>query len=136
MDLKLFFISFFSILLSMVVLDALWLGLMMKRFYQPQLAHLISETPKILPAAIFYLIFAFSLALFVVLPAVQHQSSIGSFLMMGMLFGLATYATYDLTNQATMRSWPTVVTLVDLAWGVLLTGVVSLIAVNLTKRFL
>lgn len=132
---KLFAISFISILLSMLVLDSIWLTTMYKRFYSYKIGHLLSSTPKLSAAAFFYLIYSFALSLFVTIPAVQQGWSFGQVFIWGALFGLVTYATYDLTNQATMKNWPMIVTTVDLIWGTILTGVVSIIATMITLYF-
>ena len=133
MDIKLFVISFFSILVSMLLIDSVWLATMLKKLYYPNIGHLMSESPSLMPAAIFYLIYSFALAFFVVVPAIRNQDAWMGVLFAGMLFGFAAYATYDLTNQATLKDWPVLVTIADLIWGSLLTGIVSLIAVNIAK---
>lgn len=132
---KTFYISFFSIIFSMLIFDGLWLGMMIKRFYYPQLGHLMGDSLKPLPGLLFYILFAISLSLFVVLPALHNSSSYLSVLVMGMLFGLVTYGTYDLTNNATLKDWPAIVTVVDMAWGALLTGTVSIISTYISRSF-
>jgi uncharacterized membrane protein len=77
-------------------------------------------------AVIFYLLFIAGLVTFVISPAVQKQSWVHAILFGG-LFGLITYATYDLTNLATLKDWPLIVTLVDLAWGMVLSASVSVL---------
>lgn len=128
-------VSFFSIMISMLAIDALWLGIMYNRFYTPHIGHLLSPKMGLGAAAIFYILFAFALNVFVVLPGIKNNSGYFDLLLMGMLFGAVTYGTYDLTNQATLRSWPWVVTLVDIAWGGILTAAVSLIAASVTRYF-
>jgi uncharacterized membrane protein len=128
-------ISFFSSLLSLLVIDVVWLGIMAKRFYASHLGSLMSSSPKFLPAGIFYLLYALGLTIFVITPAIQGGHSLIKTFFLGTLFGLVAYATYDLSNQATLKDWPVIVTLVDLLWGALLTGTVSLIVVYLTKNF-
>ena len=130
-----FLVSFISILLFMVVIDAFWLTTMYKRFYLPQIGHLLNDSPKLIPAVIFYLIFASCLSLLVILPAFNDQVSYQEVIIKGILLGLVTYATYDLTNQATLRQWPTLVTVVDLVWGGFLTGVVSFLSYCVLKYF-
>jgi uncharacterized membrane protein len=108
---------------------------MLKKLYYPQIGHLMADSPKLLPAAIFYGIYAFALAFFVVVPGVQNGSQWYQVLLPGALFGFAAYATYDLTNQATLKNWPVLVTIADLIWGSILTGVVSWIATLATRWF-
>jgi len=120
-------------LLTFVVfflIDMVWLGLVAKNFYRRQLGGMLS--PKVIwPAAIiFYLLFIAGLLLFVVVPA---QGNALQALWKGSLFGLITYATYDLTNLATLSNWPLTVTLVDLAWGTVLGGAVSFFSTILNR---
>ncbi len=132
---KTFYISFVSIILSMLILDGLWLGIMIKRFYQPQIGYLMGGSPKIIPAVLFYILYAICLAVFVTLPALQNHSSYLDVLSKGMLLGLMAYGTYDLTNHATLKDWPAMVTVVDMVWGAILTGTVSVISTYITRTF-
>lgn len=128
-------ISFFSALLSLLVIDGVWLTLMGKSFYAVKLGEMMSKNFQLLPAGIFYLIYAFGLSMLVIIPAIQGHSSLLKVFLFGALLGFVAYATYDLTNQATLKNWPLIVTIVDLAWGTLLTGTVSVITVLITKYF-
>ncbi|MCE5318193.1 MAG: DUF2177 family protein [Parachlamydia sp.] len=128
-----FVLSFIFSLLAVLCLDALWLGLMLKRFYVPQMGHLLSESMRIGPAIAFYLLYAFSLCHFVVLPELKQPSSYFHVLLQGALLGLFAYGTYDLTNQVTLKHWPLTVTLVDMVWGASLSAMVSGIAVIFTR---
>lgn len=123
-----------SCLLPMLALDGLWLTFTLKRFYAPRMAHLMADSPDFLAAGMFYLIYAAGLSVLVVAPAVKGGTGAWKVFLTGALFGLVCYATYDLTNQATLKAWPAAVTLADMAWGTLLTGTVSLIAAALTRR--
>lgn len=105
-------------------IDMLWLGLVAKNFYAKQLGHLIRPDIKWLAAILFYLLFIVGLVLFVISPALDKRSLLQAILF-GAFFGLVTYATYDLTNLATLKEWPLFVTIVDLAWGAVLAGLVS-----------
>jgi uncharacterized membrane protein len=128
-------ISFFATLVSMLVIDGVWLTVMAKRFYATQLGTLMAKNPQLLPAAIFYFIYAIALTLLIILPGVEAHHSLTKIFLYGALFGLAAYATYDLTNQATLRDWSVLVTVVDLVWGTVLTGTVAIIASSVTKYF-
>jgi uncharacterized membrane protein len=132
---RIFTISFLSVLFSMMILDGLWLGFMYKRLYAPQLEHLIAPQMNFVAAIFFYLIFTLALTVLVVQPAVQNQDALFKVLIFGMLFDLATYGTYDLTNQVTLKGWPWMITVVDIAWGTFLTGAVTLIA-TLASRYI
>ena len=124
MSLKNTFLLYLVTLAIFFLIDMVWLGLVAKNFYRRQLGEMLS--PKInWPAAIlFYLLFIAGLLLFVVAPALERGGALQA-LWQGALFGLIAYATYDLTNLATLRNWPILVTIVDLAWGAVLGGAVS-----------
>lgn len=128
-------IAFVSALVSMLAIDFLWLSTMAKTFYAKHIGHLMADNPNLLPAGIFYVIYTLALSILVVMPSVQSGSSPMRVFFLGALFGFAAYATYDLTNQATLKSWPTIVSVVDMAWGAALTGVVALVAFYITKYF-
>jgi uncharacterized membrane protein len=132
---KTFLISYLSAIVSMLVIDLIWLSIMMKPFYQKHIGHLLSETPNLMPAIIFYLIFIFGLVFLVIMPAISGNFSYVKLFIYGAIFGLVAYGTYDLTNHATMKNWPAIVTIVDLIWGTLLTGSVAVIAKFVTKFF-
>jgi uncharacterized membrane protein len=113
--------------------DMLWLGLVAKGFYRDQIGSLM-RSPVNWPAAIvFYLLFILGLVVFVIGPAVE-KGSWSQALLLGVLFGLITYATYDLTNLATLREWPVLLTVVDLAWGMVLAGTVSIVTYGIAAR--
>ena len=109
---------------AMLVLDGMWLSFMATRFYRPRLGDLLAANFKIAPALAFYAIYLFGVTRFAVLPAVQEGGWERAALN-GAFLGLIAYATYDLTNLATLREWSWSVTIVDLIWGVLLTAVAA-----------
>jgi len=111
-------------LLAFFVIDMVWLGLTVRGFYQKHLGHLLRPNPNWTAAIVFYLLFVAGLIVFVVVPSLQAGST-RKVLMLGFVFGLITYATYDLTNQATVKDWPWVVTVVDMTWGGILATLVS-----------
>lgn len=119
----------------MAVLDAAWLGLVAPAFYKKHIGFIMAEKPNWFAAVAFYLIFILGLTIFVVYPGWKNPDALLKVFLLGALFGFVTYATYDLTNQATLKNWPYVVTIVDLIWGTALTGVVSVVAVSLLKYF-
>ena len=111
------FIKLFLIALPVFfVIDMLWLVLVAKKFYQEQIGFLMKPDINWPAAIIFYLLFISGLVIFVISPAFEKHSWIHAILFGG-LFGLITYATYDLTNLATLKDWPLLVTVVDLIWG-------------------
>lgn len=107
-----------------LAIDAIWLGLVAPKFYKAQIGHLMSEKPNLIAALVFYLLFIVGVVYFVVAPGVEAQS-ITKILVAGALFGFMTYATYDLTNLATLRDWPIKVTIVDLIWGTSLSTLIG-----------
>ena len=117
---------YIAILVAFLAIDMLWLGLLARTFYRKHLGYIMAPSPNWPAAIIFYLLFLVGLLIFVVLPGLE-AGSFTSTLLRGALFGLITYATYDLTNQATIRDWPVVVTVVDMCWGVVLSVAVSTI---------
>lgn len=108
----------------LVAFDLLWLGVVMKDFYRSQIGHLLSPSIGWGAAVVFYLIFTAGLFYFAVAPAAAKQSLTAA-LMAGALFGFFAYATYDLTNMATLLRWPLAVTVVDILWGTVLGGVLA-----------
>lgn len=135
-EIKLAFFSFFIIIISMVLIDALWLVLMVKRFYVPNMGHLFNNSMSIWPVVIFYILYGIALNIFVVLPGLKNNTGYLHLLLLGLFFGMVCYATYDLTNQATLKNWPWIVTVVDIAWGSCLAAVVTWIATFMTRYFL
>jgi uncharacterized membrane protein len=106
------------------VIDMIWLGAVAKGFYRKHLGDLLSPKVNWGAALLFYLLFIAGLLIFAVRPALAQGAPLQA-LLLGALFGLIAYATYDLTNLATLKDWPVVVTVVDLAWGTTLGGLVS-----------
>jgi len=119
------FIKLFLIALPVFfVIDIVWLVLVAKKFYQEQIGFLMKPDINWFAAIIFYLLFIIGLVIFVISPAVEKHSWVDAILF-GALFGLITYATYDLTNLATLKDWPLLVTVVDLIWGTVLAASIS-----------
>ncbi len=108
----------------MLALDILWLTLMAPRLYRPRIGELMADTAAIAPAAAFYVIYLTAIILLAVLPAAR-EGSWKRLLFNAAVFGFCAYATYDLTNQATLKVWSTTVTVVDMAWGTFLTTVAA-----------
>lgn len=119
-------------LVTFLILDGLWLGLIAKGFYQKHLGYIMGPV-NWYAAGIFYLLFIAGITLFVTNPAMNSGATIAKVFGLGFVFGLICYATYDLTNQATLKNWPMIVTLADLAWGGLITGTVSAVTVWLLR---
>jgi uncharacterized membrane protein len=125
-------VTYLAILLPFGMLDAVWLSLMGPRLYRPTLGDILLTNVN-LPAAIaFYLIYPIGILVFATLPALK-AGSVGPALMYGALFGLLAYATYDLTNQATLRNWTLQLTLADMAWGAVASGLVGAASFYITR---
>lgn len=113
-------------------IDIVWLALVAKKIYQKELGFIMSPKPNWVAAIIFYLIFIAGVVFFVIHPAVEKDSWTSA-LGVGVLFGFMTYATYDLTNLATLKDWPLKITIIDLIWGSSLGGLVSVLTFFLLK---
>lgn len=111
-------------MLVFVGLDAVWLTVMGNRLYRPVLGDLLAAKPNAPAAIAFYLIYGLGLTILAIAPGLKEGSS-GRAAMNGAVLGLVAYATYDLTNQATLRVWSTRLTLADIAWGTALTSLAA-----------
>lgn len=110
-----------------------WLGLIANNFYKKHIGFLMADEVNWIAALIFYLLFIAGLVVFVISPALQKNSLLTA-LLLGALFGLITYATYDLTNLATIKNWPLLVTVIDLLWGMTLSASVSIVTFLIAKK--
>ena len=124
-----------SYLLTTVVffaIDMVWLGFVAKNLYRKYLGALLSDKVNWAAAIIFYLIFIVGIFIFVIHPAVEKQSVVRA-VILGAVFGFIAYATYDLTNYATLRGFPLNIVFIDLAWGAVLTATVSVAGYYIVK---
>lgn len=124
-------IAYVATLVTFLLLDGVWLGLLMAPTYRELLGPLMLEKPLLIPAAVFYCLYIFGCVLLVVLPALSWQRTAK----MGALLGLVAYGTYDLTNMATLRGWSVQVTLMDWAWGTFASAVACTVGFLVAKRF-
>ena len=120
-----YIVTYAVTLVVMVAIDLLWLGVIAKPLYQQGMGHLMAEKPNIAAAALFYILYPAGIVLFAVAPDAVTASWLKTFIV-GALFGFFAYATYDLTNLATLRNWPASLAAMDMAWGSLVTGVSAL----------
>ncbi len=116
-----------------LAIDMFWLGLVAKNFYRSQIGSLMKSEINWIAAIIFYLLFIVGLVLFVIIPALDKNSCLKA-AVFGALFGLIAYATYDLTNLATLKDWPLMLTVVDLIWGMALASSVSVITYLIASK--
>lgn len=112
-------------------IDIIWLAVVANKFYQTHLGYLMGPV-NWSAATIFYLLYIVGIVVFAIVPGLE-AGSIGKTILLGALFGFLAYATYDLTNLATVRDWPLVVTIVDILWGTVLTSTVAVCGYYLAK---
>ena len=122
-------------LVVFLAIDAVWLGLVAKNFYSQQIGFLMKDNINWLAALIFYLLFVFGIVIFVLNPALDKRSLFNA-IVFGAFFGLVTYATYDLTNLATIKNWPILVTVVDLLWGMFVAASTSAISYIIITKWI
>lgn len=115
---------YLATLIAFLAIDMVWLGLVARKFYRTHLGFLMAPNPSWLAAGAFYLLFVVGLLVLVILPGLE-AGSLKAMLPRAALFGLISYATYDLTNLATLKDWPVLVTVVDMVWGTALSVAVS-----------
>ncbi len=125
--------TYLAALGSFLLLDFIWLGFVARGFYRDQLGGLMAADVRWLPAVAFYLLFVAAIMVFVVLPSLSRDS-VARAALLGAFFGVVTYATYDLTNLATMKGFPTVVAAVDMVWGGILTASVATVGYLVASR--
>lgn len=126
-----FILSYISALVSFVAIDSVWLTKVSPNIYRSRIGHLLAEKANLGAAAIFYVIFLFGLVYFVIIPT--QTLGLGQVAIKAALFGIVTYGTFDLTNQAVLKNWPTSITVIDMLWGAVLStsvAVLSHLAVN------
>jgi uncharacterized membrane protein len=124
---------YFSTLLVFFAVDMVWLDLVARAFYSKNLSYLMAPSVNWPAALLFYMLFIVGILVFVVLPGLK-SGSVRDTLLRAALFGLITYATYDLTNLATLRDWPLVLSVVDMAWGATLSMIVSYAGLMIGRR--
>ena len=129
-----YFGVYLSFLACLLTVDLVWLLGIAKNLYRDEMGDLMASEPKLFAALAFYLIYALGVCIFVIIPAMSKQSC-GDALIYGALFGLFCYMTYDLTNLAVIRNFPTKLAFIDIAWGSFVTALCSGIAYWVGNRF-
>lgn len=114
-------------------IDLIWLAIATPRLYQPRLGDLLAEQPKLAVAAGFYLLYVAGVVALAVLPGLREKA-LTSALWRGALLGLIAYATYDLTNLATIRNWPWPIAVIDIVWGTAITTAVTAVGYVVGRR--
>ena len=126
--------AYVATLVAFVGVDMVWLGLMVDRVYRPVIGDILAPGVNLPAASAFYLLFPLGLNIFAVLPALKSHA-IADAALYGALFGFFAYATYDLTNQATVRAWSTQLSLIDMGWGFVLSGLAATVGYLVALRF-
>lgn len=134
----LFYIKLYlASLIVFLAVDFVWLSFVATTFYKQQIGFLLSTQPNVLAAGIFYMIYIIGLLYFVVLPALKVKKSTPWLVAFaGGLFGFVAYATYELTNYATVANWPLLLVVVDLIWGTVLSAIVSFLGFIIGRKLL
>jgi len=123
----LYVVIYVFILAVFAILDGIWLSQMGAALYKPVLGDILTDNVRIAPAIVFYLLYPIGIEVFAVLPALR-ANSLQYAAVYAALFGLLAYATYDLTNYATLRNWTASITMIDLAWGAFVSGASATVA--------
>ncbi len=131
---KTFTIAYIVTLATFLIIDAVWLGVVARNFYQEQLGDLMLPSLNFTVAAVFYLFFAAAIVVLAVRPG--HESgSLWKAAGYGALLGLAAYGTYNVTNLSTLKNWPVSLSIVDMMWGTVLTGIASVGGCGAARHF-
>ncbi len=125
-------VAFIAAALAFGALDAIWLGWAGDNFYRPRLGDILADSFRMGPALVFYTAYIAAIVWFAVRPG--FAGGIGQAALNGALLGAICYATYDLTNQATLRQWSTTVTVADIIWGAFATCVAASVATFAAQR--
>ena len=126
-------IAYLATTVVFFAMDFVWLSTATSRFYRVQLGDLLLEKPNLGVAALFYLIYVAGVVVFAVTPAITAGAWTTA-LLLGALLGLIAYGTYDFTNLATLKGWPSVVSIVDLAWGTTATAISATLGYLITRK--
>jgi len=131
---KPFAIAYCSSLITFLVIDAIWLGLIAKNFYAAQLGPLMRDDILFIPAGVFYLLYSASIVLLAVRPA-QPELTLMNVAFYGAVVGFVAYGTYDVTNFATIKNWPPLMSVVDLVWGTAISSLVAVAGAIAARKF-
>jgi uncharacterized membrane protein len=130
--LKTYGIAYIATGLVFLAIDAIWLTFAAHRLYRPLMGEMLLDSFRLLPAMLFYLIYVAGIVVFAIAPAIASER-LTTATFYGAFLGFVAYATYDLTNQATLRNWPVAVTIADLCWGTFLTASAATIGFLFTR---
>ncbi|MCK7615787.1 DUF2177 family protein [Roseibium sediminicola] len=126
------FIAYVATAVVFFAVDYVWLSQVATRFYVDRIGHLMMDKPNLVAAGLFYVFYVAGIVIFAVAPALRAES-VATAVIYGALFGFFTYATYDVTNFATLKNWPIMVVVVDVAWGTFLSALSACFGYTLTR---
>lgn len=126
-------VAWITTAIAFLGLDAIWLSQMAPRFYKPLIGSIMREGVNVGAAVAFYLIYVSAIVFFAVAPGLE-KASLAKAMLNGALLGLVCYATYDLTNHATLKVWDIRITIADMTWGVVATAVAAGVAYAVASR--
>ncbi len=109
----------------MIIIDLIWLGVVAKPWYLAGMGHLMAAKPNLIAAALFYAVFPVGLMMFAVIPQAATEG-FAKVAFWGAAFGFFTYATYDLTNLATLKDYPLSLAVIDMTWGTCASAVAAI----------
>lgn len=132
---KVFLVAYGAALLAFLVIDGIWLGLVARQFYASEMGELLKRNILAVPAAVFYLGYTAGLVYLAVRPG-DSDVTLLNVAVTGAIVGLMAYGTYDMTNLATVRDWPVLLSVVDMLWGAVLSGSVALVAAIVVRKFM
>jgi len=122
-----YLLAYLTVLVLFILFDSVWLMSMTRSLYRPVLGDILVDHLRAAPAIAFYLLYPLGIVIFSVAPALKATSILPA-ISYGALFGFFAYATYDLTNFATLRNWTAHITIIDIAWGAVVTGATATLA--------
>ncbi len=118
-----------------LIVDLIWLNLIAKNLYQKEIGSLLLKSPNLFPAILFYLLFIVALLVLVLVPGIQSYT-LAKTILLGAIFGFITYATYDLTNLATLQGWSVKMTIIDLIWGTSVSTLITFLGYIIGSKIL
>lgn len=116
--------AYIASIVTFLVIDAIWIALVVRSYYESQIGSLLRETPDFIAALVFYLAYAFAVVVLAVKPALSSKRLVDA-LMLGALLGAIAYGTFTITNYAVLKDWTIGLVVSDIAWGTFLTAVVA-----------
>ena len=132
---KVYLIAYSAAILAFLVIDVIWLGVIAKNLYAEQMSGLLRDGFLVLPATGFYLAYTAGLVFLAVRPD-QPELALSNVALYGAIVGFLAYGTYDMTNLATLRNWPAMLSVIDMLWGTVLSASVATVSAICTRYFM